>query len=122
MVVTDDTTELRRVLRALPRRRVGLVLLVVLVNLALVACLRGRAVAEVRYASPATWESASGEYDLEWEMAGGSGGLGSSNSLVRKTAYRRRMIAEGRAPWRLSFVPPWEWTAAEWSETVFPWR
>jgi hypothetical protein len=112
----------RRILREFPRRKIALVLVVVVVNLGVVTCLRGRAIAEARYASPSTWDSVDGGWDFEWQDAGGTGGRGSSNSPQRRAAYRREMIAAGGAPWRLTFVAPWEWTAEEWRHTVWPWK
>lgn len=46
--MTNEPTTLRKIARELPRRKVALVMLVVLVNLAVVTFLRGRAVAEER--------------------------------------------------------------------------
>ncbi len=83
--VRDDTpSTFRAILRELPRRKLALVLLVVMVNLGAVTYLRCRAVGRERWSN--------------------------------------RFIVPGARERSKPFVPPWEWDADEWRQTVWPWR
>jgi hypothetical protein len=89
----DEPTTTRHILRELPRKKVALVLLVVVVNASLLVWIRGCRIGRKR-AEESPW-----------------------TGLV---SFRPKGESFGSA--EAPFVPPWEWTADEWRETVWPWR
>jgi hypothetical protein len=90
----DAPSPVRRILRELPRKRIALVLLVVVVNLDVVTYRRGRAVAELRRDAAQRHYFGPGDAEVKawWEV-------------------------EAR-----TCVPPWTWTTDEWRNTVWPWK
>jgi hypothetical protein len=88
----------RAVVRDLPRVKVALVVLVVLVNMGVVLWRRCCELAVERRKAPRFCVSL-----LTPEQ--------------REYAFRYWESLD-----RATFVPPWEWTSSEWRETVWPWK
>jgi hypothetical protein len=101
-VTTSDEHEtpgtFRRILRELPRRRVALVLVVIIVNVLVSVRLRGQQILEERIAAQ------------------------------RKLLPVPYIGAIRLAPWYVAWqckvfvIPPQYWTADEWRDTVWPWK
>lgn len=87
-----DTSTLREIIRDLPRRKIALVVLIVALNLTLGAYWRGCQIDHERY--------------------------------LAFPANELRICGHNSAHniWFKGCVPPWQWTADEWRETVFPWK
>ncbi len=92
----EAPSEFRLILRELPRKRVALVLVVVLVDMC-VAYYRGLTISHQRLLAEMAASRA-----RTAAMGGRSGGV--------------IFVDMGRP------VPPWEWTADEWRESVWPWK
>ena len=120
MTERDEPSELQRIASALPRKKVMFVLVVVLLNLLVVTYLRGRAISRARLVARfGVWE-VSDDIDYHWSP---------SPYITRdgRVGYSSFGPPEGCRSVRDTFrdpplLPPWEWTAAEWRETVWPWR
>lgn len=98
---TDETT-VRTLLRELPKMRVALVLLLVVVNMGVSICRRGCAIGRERGSrAPAAWN--------------GRGLLLIHEGVTPEDEELR----EGRV---LCFVPPTRWSRSEWRETLWMWR
>lgn len=108
MVVSDATT-FRLMFRELPRRKVAVVLLLVLVNLGTVTWWFGHVAAAKRRRDSflaMKMRAAYGHFQSEEEVR-----------AEREEWVRFRASLESLS----GFVPPWEWTSREWRET-FLWK
>jgi hypothetical protein len=90
--MTDEPTTFKHILRELPRKRIALVLVVVILNLSLVVVARGIQIGD------------RGPWWRGWMI------LGPDEGTITYFGPH------------VEFVPPWKWTRDEWRETVLPWK
>jgi hypothetical protein len=110
--MTDpEPNTLGRIVRELPRKRVALVLLVVVVNVGLVTWIRGCGIGRVRSAAVP-------RINLSVFCSGGFGGcIAHAQPWPCPGAAVRNPVATISVP-TTHFVPPWQWTTHEWRETL----
>ena len=102
------TTTLQHVARELPRRAIAWVMLVVVLNIGTVIYLRGCEIADHRREKPVFGS----------DMCVG----GMSNCHVHHCSWEKHPPVASTTVWPRKFIPPLDWTADEWRETVWPWR
>ncbi len=97
-VEVEEPTTLRHLVRELPRKRVALVMVALLLYAVVFAWWRG-------------WQIPAERHEKWKHMIHASyGPSGDERELAR--------VERARSTW----VSPWDWTADEWRETVWPWK
>ncbi len=107
-VETDVTVEMsceeKGMLRELPRKRLLLVAVIVLLNLCVVAYLRGRAIGRERFCNS----------DECWRLRVARCNVSMAPARWKPSPPSEEELQE-------PFVGPWDWSRDEWAEAVWPW-
>ncbi len=116
---TDEPSDLGKILRELPGKKVAFVVLVVAIHLNVAVYLRGRAIG---------WDRDGTRFDMDAAMDEIGSRMGPTvvGDTWEEVRRRERELQWPRrepvTPRHAYFVPPWQWAADEWRGSIWPWR